>query len=76
MFEAGKTALSTWLAHFSKGLRITGLFIYALLVTISAVVAIVFLSRLAARLGAEPIQFTYPVKKPGPQENPPDNPKS
>jgi len=43
---------------------------------VMAVLSIVFLSRLASRIGAEPIQFTYPVKKPGPQENPPDNPKS
>ena len=67
---AWNSALTEWLSRFSKGLEITGLFVYALLVTVLAVLAILFLSRLAARIGAEPIQFAYPVKKPGPQQNP------
>jgi len=54
---AWNTALSTWLAHYSENARITGLFIYAVLITFMAVIAIVMLSRLARRIGAEPIEF-------------------
>src|SRR5437667_10451798 len=61
---AWNTALSTWLAQLSRGARIGGLFAYALLVTVLAVLAIVFLGRLAGRTGAPPIQFT----RPGPAE--------
>src|SRR5438093_9555598 len=59
---AWNTALSTWLAQLSRGARIGGLFAYALLVTVLAVLAIVFLGRLAGRIGAQPIQFSYPVQ--------------
>src|SRR5947207_15886813 len=60
---AWNTALSTALAHLSRGARIGGLFAYAVLVTVLAVLAIVFLGRLAGRIGADPIQFTYPAQK-------------
>jgi hypothetical protein len=60
---AWNTALSTWLLQFSEGARITGLFIYALVITLLAVLVIVFLGRLAARIGAEPIQFGLQAKK-------------
>ena len=59
---AWNTALSTALSHLSHGARVGALFAYAVLVTVLAVLAIVFLGRLAGRIGAEPIQFTYPVK--------------
>jgi predicted RND superfamily exporter protein len=59
---AWNTALSTWLAQLSKGARIGGLFAYALLVTVLAVLTIIFLGRLTGRIGADPIEFKYPVK--------------
>ena len=58
---AWNEALSTSLKELSKGFQILGLFGYAILVTILAVLAVVFLGRLAGRIGAEPIEFKYPV---------------
>ena len=58
---AWNTALSRALAQLSKGAEIGGLFAYAVLVTVLAVLAILFLGRLAARIGAEPIEFKYPI---------------
>src|SRR6266542_713993 len=43
---AWNTALSTWLARYSKDAQIVGLFVYAVLITFMAVIAIVMLSRL------------------------------
>ena len=60
---AWNTALSKALAQLSKGAQIGGLFAYAVLITGLAVLAIVFLGRLATRVGAEPIQFSYPQTK-------------
>jgi hypothetical protein len=57
---AWNEALSKALARLSKGAEITGLFTYAVTVTVLAVLAVVFLGRLAARIGAEPIEFKYP----------------
>jgi hypothetical protein len=65
---AWNTALSTWLAEFNKSAQITGLFIYALLITFLAVLMIVILARLATRIGAQPVQFTYPVKPAPPKD--------
>jgi TRAP-type C4-dicarboxylate transport system permease small subunit len=65
---AWNTALSTWLAEFNKSAQITGLFIYALLITFLAVVMIVILARLATRIGAQPVQFAYPVKPAPPKD--------
>ncbi len=59
---AWNTALSKWLAELSKRAEIGGLFAYAVLVTVLAVLTIIFLGRLAARIGADPIEFKYPVK--------------
>lgn len=42
--------------------KVTALFVYALAITGIGVVAIIFLARLAARIGAEPIEFKYPAK--------------
>src|SRR5438093_3048783 len=58
---AWNEALSKALAQLSKGAEIGGLFAYAVLVTVLAVLAIVFLGRLAARIGAQPIEFKYPT---------------
>jgi TRAP-type C4-dicarboxylate transport system permease small subunit len=60
---AWNTALSEALGRLSKGAEIVGLFIYAALITFMAVLAIIFLGRLATRMGAEPIQFALPPKK-------------
>src|SRR5947209_6228482 len=62
---AWNTALSKALAQLSKGAQITGLFTYAVIVTIVAVLTVISLGRLATRIGAEPIEFKYsgPPKK-------------
>ncbi len=57
---AWNTALSKALSRLSKGAEITGLFIYAVLVTFLAVIIIVFLARLATRIGAQPVEFKFP----------------
>jgi Family of unknown function (DUF5654) len=57
---AWNTALSEALGRLSKGAQIVGLFIYAVVITFLAVLAIIFLGRLATRMGAEPIQFALP----------------
>jgi hypothetical protein len=60
---AWNTALSKALERLSAGAEIIGLFIYAVLITLGAVVVIIFLGRLATRMGAEPIQFGLPKKE-------------
>jgi fucose 4-O-acetylase-like acetyltransferase len=60
---AWNTALSKALAQLSKGYEITGLFVYAVLVTVIAVLTVISLGRLATRIGAEPIEFKYPSPK-------------
>ena|SRR5437868_6078693 len=60
---AWNTALSRALAQLSKGYEITGLFIYAALVTVIAVLTVISLGRLATRIGAEPFEFKYPAPK-------------
>jgi CBS domain containing-hemolysin-like protein len=62
---AWNEALSRALAQLSKGAEIAGLFTYAVLVTLLAVMIILFLGRLAGRIGAEPVEFKYPVKPSG-----------
>ena len=39
---------------------VIGLFIYAVLVTVIAVLTVISLGRLAARIGGNPIEFKYP----------------
>jgi fucose 4-O-acetylase-like acetyltransferase len=58
---AWNTALSKALAQLSKVYQITGLFTYAIVVTVVAVLTVMALGRLAARIGAEPIEFKYPA---------------
>jgi|ERR671937_388920 TRAP-type C4-dicarboxylate transport system permease small subunit len=60
---AWNTALSKALEQLSKAYQITGLFVYAALVTIIAVLTVVSLGRLATRIGAEPIEFKYPAPR-------------
>jgi len=61
---AWNSALSEALASYnSKAARIWGHFLYALLITFLAVMAIIFLGRLATRIGVEPITFGIPPKK-------------
>jgi len=61
---AWNSALTAALATYSsRAARVWGHFIYALLITMMAVLAIIFLGRLATRLGAEPIEFKLPAKK-------------
>jgi CBS domain containing-hemolysin-like protein len=62
---AWNAALTKWLEQFSRDAQIAGLFIYALVVTLGAVLVIVLLGRLAQRIGAEPIQFGLQAKKEG-----------
>ena len=60
---AWNTALSNWLAALQKDKQTWGYFVYALIVTFLAVVAIVLLARVARRMGAEPIEFRLGSKK-------------
>jgi Family of unknown function (DUF5654) len=60
---AWNTALSNALGNLSQNARTIGLFIYALLITFMAVLAIVILSRVARRIGADPIEFKLGERK-------------
>ena len=57
---AWNTALSKALAQLSKAYQIAGLFTYAVIVTVVGVLTVIFLGRLAGRIGADPIEFKYP----------------
>lgn len=61
---AWNTALSAGLTRWFglKG-RVAALFVYALLITFLAVLAIVIMSRLAKRIGATPVEFKIEGKK-------------
>jgi CBS domain containing-hemolysin-like protein len=59
---AWNTALTKWLERYQKA-ETVALFIYALLITFLAVLAIVILSRVAKRLGASPVEFKIEGKK-------------
>jgi hypothetical protein len=58
--EALSTALKEW---FGLSARITALFVYALLITFLAVIAIVMMSRVAKRIGAAPLEFKLEATK-------------
>ena len=60
---AWNTALTNWLARFNQRAETVALFIYALLITFAAVLAIVILSRVAKRIGAAPVEFKIEGKK-------------
>jgi hypothetical protein len=52
----------------SEGEQVTSLFVYAVIITLLAVAVIIVLGRLASRIGAEPVQFTYPPKPAQPKD--------
>ena len=60
---AWNTALSEWLKTLQKGTQTIGYFIYALLITFLAVIAIVILSRVAKRIKADPVEFKIGTTK-------------
>ena len=60
---AWNTALSKALATLGKSGEIVALFVYALLITFLAVLAIVILARIAKRMDAAPVAFTIDAKK-------------
>ncbi len=45
----------------TTGSRVAALFVYAALVTLIGVVVIVYLGRIATRIGAEPVEFKFPA---------------
>jgi uncharacterized membrane protein YidH (DUF202 family) len=57
---AWNSAITALFRRFSENAQISALFIYALLVTLTGVVVIVLLGRLAARINAQPVEFKYP----------------
>ena len=59
---AWNSAFTGLFAEWSPAAKVTALFVYALVITAIGVVAIILLARLAARIGAEPIEFKYPAK--------------
>jgi hypothetical protein len=52
----------------SPGGKVVALFVYAILVTIIGVIVIMSLSRFAERIDAEPLEFKYPVKPKGEEQ--------
>jgi hypothetical protein len=60
---AWNTALTAALKNLSGGTEVVALFVYALLITFLAVLAIVIMSRIARKIGAEPVPFTLQPKK-------------
>ncbi|MEX0832713.1 MAG: DUF5654 family protein [Actinomycetota bacterium] len=60
---AWNEALSTFFrSAFGPDGEVTALFVYAVVLTGIGVLVIVFLARLAERIGGEPVEFKYPVK--------------
>ncbi|MCA1727720.1 MAG: DUF5654 family protein [Actinobacteria bacterium] len=58
---AWNTAIQKWFERiFNTGDQVPALFIYAAVVTLIGVLVIVYLGRLAARIGAEPVEFKFP----------------
>jgi hypothetical protein len=60
---AWNSALTKWFERFSKGGQVTALFIYALLVTLLAVLVIFLLGRFARTLDAEAVEFKIQTKR-------------
>jgi uncharacterized membrane protein YjjP (DUF1212 family) len=48
-----------WFRHSAR-VRISALFLYAVIVTLIGVTVIVLLGRLATRINAQPVEFKYP----------------
>jgi TRAP-type C4-dicarboxylate transport system permease small subunit len=58
---AWNTAIQKWFEHlFGTAGQVAALFVYALTVTFLGVLVIVYLGRLAARLGTQPVEFKFP----------------
>ena len=60
---AWNAALTKALSQLGNGSEVVALFVYAILITFLAVLAIVVMSRVARKIGAEPVQFTLQPKK-------------
>ncbi len=61
---AWNTALAELFKRWFPGNgQVVALFVYAVAITAIGVVAIVSLGKLAARIGAEPVEFKYPAKE-------------
>ena len=56
--SAIQEAFIRWLGE--SGGRVAALFVYAMVVTLIGVLVIVYLGRLASRIGARPIEFKFP----------------
>ena len=59
---AWNTALTEAMSRLNEAEQITGLFVYAGVVTFLAVIATILLGRLAVRIGAQPVEFKLPAK--------------
>jgi hypothetical protein len=58
---AWNTAIQKWFEQlFGTAGQIAAQFVYALIVTFLGVLVIVYLGRLAARLGTQPVEFKFP----------------
>jgi TRAP-type C4-dicarboxylate transport system permease small subunit len=59
---AWNTAIQKWFERIFRdtGGEVPALFLYAVVVTLIGVMVIVYLGRLAARIGAQPVEFKFP----------------
>ena len=58
---AWNTAIQEWFSQiFGDAGQVAALFVYALIITFIGVLVIVYLARLASRIGAEPVEFKFP----------------
>ena len=60
---AWNSALTNLLSQFNENQETIALFIYALLITFLAVLAIVIMTRVAKRIGAAPMEFKLEAQK-------------
>jgi uncharacterized membrane protein YjjP (DUF1212 family) len=62
---AWNAAITTWFTNAfgekARAVKVSALFVYAVVVTLIGVVVIVLLGRLAARINAQPVEFKYPA---------------
>ena len=59
---AWNTAIQKWFENIfdNPGDEVPALFLYAVVITLVGVLVIVYLGRLAGRIGAEPVEFKFP----------------
>ena len=59
---AWNTAIQRWFERIfdNPGDEVPALFLYAGIITLVGVLVIVYLGRLATRIGAQPVEFKYP----------------